>query len=339
MRRPRKSGMTIRIGMMGAGRMSNVHAHCLAKIPKAKIVAVADVLPERAQSLAERADAAVYTDYRAMLDNEKLDAVYICTPTGAHAEQAIAAAERRLPFFVEKPLTLTMADGWRVAQAVERAGVTSCVGYHWRYSDAVTRAQEILSGRPLALTSAEWLWTLPPILWLRDKDLGGGQVVDQTTHLTDLCQLFGGPVKQVYAAYTLNTYSDAEFHNWDGYSLSFKHESGAVGSLSCTYALFREIADFQPPRLDLVARELFLRITPGGLTVVTPQDRQEYPNDGDAYFNLNHAFVSALEKGDASLIRSSVTETLRSLALTLAANESAQTGQPVNLDQFMETAR
>jgi len=159
------------------------------------------------------------------------------------------------------------------------------------------------------------------------------------THATDLCQLFGGPVKEVYAACTLNTCSDAEFHNWDGYSLSFKHASGAVGSLRCTYALFREIADFQPPRLDLVARELFLRITPAGLTVVTPQGQQEHPNDNDWYFNLNHAFVSALEKGDASLIRSSVPETLRSLALTLAANQSAQTGQPVDVDQFMGATR
>ena len=331
--------MTVRIGMIGAGRMSNVHAQRLARISEAKIVAVADVLPERAQSLAGSMGAAAYTDYGAMLDREKLDGVYICTPTGAHAGQAVAAAERRLPFFVEKPLALTMAEGWRVAQAVECAGVMSCVGYHWRYSEAVTRAREILAGRPLALTSAEWLWTLPPILWLRDKDLGGGQVVDQTTHLTDLCQWFGGLVTQVYAAYTLNTYTDAEFHNWDGYSLSFAHATGAVGSLRCTYALFKEIADFQPPRVDLVARELLLRITPTGLTVVTSQGQQAYANDGDAYLNLNQAFVSALEKGDMSFVRSSVPETLPSLALTLAANESARTGQPVNVNQFMQAAR
>jgi len=331
--------MTVRIGMIGAGRMSNVHAQRLAKIPEAKIVAVAEVLPDRAESLAERTGATAYADYRAMLDHEKLDGVYICTPTGAHAGQAVEAAERHLPFFVEKPLALTMAEGCQVAQAVERAGVMSCVGYHWRYSEAVPRAQEILAGRPLALTSAEWLWTLPPILWLRDKDLGGGQVVDQATHLTDLCQWFGGPVTRVYAAYTLNTYTDAEFHNWDGYSLSFAHATGAVGSLRCTYALFKEIADFQPPRVDLVARELFLRITSTGLTVVTPQSRQEYPNDGDAYLNLNQAFVSALERGDASFIHSSVPKMLPSLALTLAANESARTGQPVNLNQFMQAAR
>lgn len=331
--------MTIRIGLIGAGRMGNVHAGCLADIPEAKIVAVADMLPERAQNLVAQWGATAYTDYRAMLDGAPLDAVYICTPTGVHAEHAIAVAERGLSFFVEKPLALTMADAWRVARAVERAGVMSCVCYHWRYTDAVLKAQAILGARPLALTAAEWWWTLPPVMWLRDKDLGGGQVVDQATHLSDLCQLFGGPVSEVYAAYTLNTYTDAEFHNWDGYSLTFKHARGAVGSLRCTYGLFEEISEFAPPRVDLAARELFLRITAAGLTVVTPQGRQEYPNGGAQHLGVNRAFCAAVANRDASQIRSSVGETLRSLALTLAANESARTGQPINLDQFMNAAR
>ncbi len=203
--------MTLRIGFIGAGRMANVHAGCLKEIPEATIVAVADIAAERAQNLANQCGATTYTDYGAMLDREKLDAVYICTPTGAHAEPAIAVAERGLPFFIEKLLTLTMRDAWHVARAVEKARVMTCVCYHWRYTNAVIKAQEILAERALALTAAQWWWTLPPVMWLRDKDLGGGQVVDQTTHLTDLCQLFGGDVTEVYAAYSHNVYSDTEF--------------------------------------------------------------------------------------------------------------------------------
>jgi predicted dehydrogenase len=328
--------MTLRIGLIGAGRMGNVHAGCLKDIPEARIVAVADLVPARAQTLAAQWNANAYTDYRALLEREKLDAVYICTPTGVHAEPAIAVAERGLPFFVEKPLALTMRDAWRVARAVEQHRVMSCVCYHWRYTNAVIKAQKILAGRALALTAAQWWWTLPPVMWLRDKDLGGGQVVDQTTHLTDLCQFFGGEVTEVYAAYSHTAYSDAEFHNWDGYSVSFKHASGAVGGLRCTYALFKEIADFEPPRVDLIAREMFLRITPAELTVITPQQRQEFRNEGAHHFGVNRAFVSAIAKNDAAYIRSSVPETLRSLALTLAANESAHTGNAVNLDRFMD---
>jgi len=329
--------MRVRIGLIGAGRMGNVHANCLKEIPQAHIVAVADVLPERAQALAALWHATAYTDYRAMLDREQLDAVYICTPTTVHAEPACAVAERGLPFFIEKPLALTMRDARRIVHAIEQNKVLTCVGYHWRYTNAVIRAQEILAGRVLTLTAAQWWWTLPPVMWLRDKDLGGGQVVDQTTHLTDLCQLFGGTVTEVYAAYSHTAYTDAEFHNWDGYALAFKHASGAVGSLRCTYALFKEIADYEPPRVDLVARELFLRITPTELTVITPQGRQEYRNEGAHHFGINRAFVTAVAKNDASYIRSSVIETLPSLALTLAANQSAQLGQPIHLARFLES--
>ena len=173
--------------------------------------------------------------------------------------------------------------------------------------------------------------------WLRDKDLGGGQVVDQTTHLTDLCQLFGGPVTDVYAAYCLNTYTDGEFHNWDGYSLTWRHRGGAVGSLHATYALFSEIQDFEAPRVSLTARRLFLRIDPAGLTVVRPEGSEHVDNDaGIFHFNANRAFVDALLANDPAPIRSSVPETLRSLALTLAANESAALGRPVNLDAYMQ---
>lgn len=329
--------MTVRLGLIGAGRMGNVHANCLKTIPDARLVAVADLVPERAHALATQWDATAYTDYRAMLDREQLDAVYICTPTPVHAEQAIAVAERGLPFFIEKPLTLTMREACQVVQAVKRARVMTCVGYHWRYTNAVLKAREILAGRTLTLTAAQWWWTLPPVLWLRDKDWGGGQVVDQTTHLTDLCQLFGGTVTEVYAAYSHTAYTDAEFHNWDAYSLTFKHSSGAVGSLRCTYALFKEIADYEPPRVDLVARELFLRITPTELTVITPQWRHEYRNEGAHHWGINRAFVSAIATRDASHIRSSIPETLRSLALTLAANESAHLGQPIHLDHFVES--
>lgn len=329
--------MTVRLGLIGAGRMGNVHANCLKTIPEARLVAVADLVPERAHALATQWDATAYTDYRAMLDREQLDAVYICTPTRVHTEHALAVAERGLPFFIEKPLTLTMREARQIVRAVERARVMTCVGYHWRYTNAVLKAQEILAGRTLTLTAAQWWWTLPPVLWLRDKDLGGGQVVDQTTHLTDLCQLFGGKVTEVYAAYSHTAYTDDEFHNWDAYSLTFKHASGAVGSLRCTYALFAEIADYEPPRVDLIARELFLRITPTELTVMTPQWRHAYRNEGVHHWGINRAFVSAIATRDASYIRSSIPETLHSLALTLAANQSARLGQPIHLDHFVES--
>ena len=145
-----------------------------------------------------------------------------------------------------------MADGWRMADAVEKAHVSIvCRLSLALHQCGQPRPRRCWAHRPLSLMAAEWYWTLPPIIWLRNKDLGGGQVVDQTTHLTDLFNVFGGPVISLSANYTLNTYADAEFHNWDGYALTCKHAGGAVSSLHCTYALFPQIADFAPPRVDL----------------------------------------------------------------------------------------
>jgi predicted dehydrogenase len=327
--------MSVRIGIIGAGRMGNLHTGHLLKNPDAAIVAAADILPERAEALAARTGGKAYTDYRQMLDKEQLDAVYVCTPTRGHAEHAVAVAERKLALFVEKPLAATMTEGWQIARAVQQAGIINCVDYQWRYTEAVIKAREILGDKPLAAVVAQWFWTIPPIPWLRDKDQGLGQVVDQTTHLTDLCLLFAG----VYAAYTLNTFTDAEFHNWDGFSLAWKHIGGAVGSLQGTYALFPTIGQFEPPSLKLIGRELLLRLTLDGLAVITPAGQEDYRNSGPLHVNVTAAFVSAVAQGSAAPIRSGVAETLSSLAFTLAANESAVTGNPVDVRLLIERGR
>jgi predicted dehydrogenase len=331
--------MTVRIGIIGAGRMGNTHAGHLLNIPESQIAAVADIVPERAEALAGRTGGRAYVDYRQMLDKETLDAVYVCTPTRGHAEHAVAVAERKLALFVEKPLAATMAEAWQIVRAVRRAGILSCVDYQWRYTHAVRAAQEILGDRPLAAVTAQWMWTIPPIPWLRDKDLGLGQVVDQTTHLTDLCLLFAGPAAEVYAAYTLNTFSDLEFHNWDGFSLAWKHVGGAVGSLQGTYALFPTIGQYEPPTVKVIAREMLLRITAEGLAVITPDGQRDVPNAGPLHHAVNAAFVSAVAQGSAAPIRSGVWETLGSLAFTLAANESALAGRPIDVNLFIERGR
>jgi myo-inositol 2-dehydrogenase / D-chiro-inositol 1-dehydrogenase len=331
--------MSVKIGFIGAGRMTNLHMDCLEQIPGAEVVAVCDPNLERTGKTTARCGATPYSSVERMLDAESLDAVYVCSPTTLHHAQCLQLAERRIPFFMEKPLALRMDEAWQMVEAVERAGILTCVDFHWRYTEAVARATEIVAGHPLALVAAEWLWCRSPVIWIRDRNLAGGQVVDQTIHLTDLCQLFAGPVVELYAAYTLNTYADEEFHNWDGYSLAFKHSSGAVGSLRCTYALFEEIIETVHPHVDLSARELFLRITEQGLQMITPAGKREWPNRGLFHLGINRAFVAAIETGDAGRICTSVPESLRSLAFTLAANESARRGELVRLDEFMAATR
>lgn len=328
---------TVRIGMVGCGRMGNVHASLLEKMPEAQIVATCDILPDRAETMAARWKARPYTDHQDMLAAENLDAVYVCTPTRSHAEIVLNAARRGCHIFVEKPFTMDLADAYRAADAVRKAGVIGCVAYHWRYVPFLAEAERLLEGKPVSLVVAHWYWSKPPVAWLRDRHEGGGQIVDQVTHLADLCRHFGGEVEEVYAAYSERAYPPGEFHNWDGYAVTLRCANGTVGSVYSTYALFYTVRD--EPTVDIIARDLLLRIRPKELEIQTPQETRVLLEEAPHHEHVNRAFVQACAEGRPDLIKTPMDEGLVSLAITLAANESATKGRPVRMADFLEEAR
>ncbi|MBC7225161.1 MAG: Gfo/Idh/MocA family oxidoreductase [Anaerolineae bacterium] len=328
---------TVRIGMVGCGRMGNVHAGLLEHIPEAQIVATCDILPERAEHLAAKWNARPYTDHQAMLAAEDLDAVYVCTPTRSHAEIVIHAAQKGCHIFVEKPFTMDLADAYRAAEAVRQAGVIGCVAYHWRYVPFLEEAEHLLAGKPVSLVVAHWYWSKPPIDWLRDRHEGGGQMVDQVTHLVDLCRHFGGEVEEVYAAYSERAYPPEEFDNWDGYAVTLRCSNGTVGSIYSTYALFYSVRDI--PTADIVARDLLIRIRPKELEIQTPRETRVILEEAPHHQFVNQAFVQACAQGRPDLIKTPMDEGLVSLAITLAANESAVRGRPIRMAEFLAEAR
>src|SRR5579864_4108529 len=95
---------SLRFGIVGCGVIGPVHAEAIASLPGAKLAAVADLVLERAQKLAERYHAALYTDLTSMLEQERLDVVIICTPSGMHGEHACQVMRSGRHVIVEKPM-------------------------------------------------------------------------------------------------------------------------------------------------------------------------------------------------------------------------------------------
>src|SRR3954463_9855503 len=116
-----KTAMLLRVGVIGAGVMGRAHAQALSGILQAQIVAVADPILERARDLAGRYKAQAYADYRDLLDD--VDAVWICTPSFLHREQAETSAAAGKHLFVEKPLALSIADGQAIIATARAAQV------------------------------------------------------------------------------------------------------------------------------------------------------------------------------------------------------------------------
>lgn len=140
--------LPLRVGVVGAGFMGQLHARVVRELPYAVVRAVCDVDGERSRRLAQAAGASAYTDVEAMLGEEVLDAVIVATPEDRHRAAVEAAARHRLPVMVEKPLATSPEDAAAMVETCRLAGVILMVGYILRFEPAYIRLrQAIEAGR------------------------------------------------------------------------------------------------------------------------------------------------------------------------------------------------
>jgi len=195
--------MTTNIGIIGAGRIARVHAENLAhRIPDAKILAVADIIPDAAKKLAaDFAIAATHSDYRAILDDPRIDAVIICSSTDTHAQIIAEAAQAGKHIFCEKPIALELPKIDAALEAVNKAGVKLQVGFNRRFDPSFKRAREIIAaggiGAPHLLRITSRDPAPPPIAYVK---VSGGIFLDMTIHDFDMARFLFGEVVGVFAA-------------------------------------------------------------------------------------------------------------------------------------------
>ena len=178
----------LKVGFIGVGGMGKVHLARLDKIPEINVTALCDINLARAVELAKKYKANTYTDYHDMLKREDLDAVWICIPPYAHKDEVILAAEQGIHVFVEKPIALNLKLAKEMERTINKAGVKSWVGYHFRQYSSIRRVADMLAneGGPIGLLTGYWWGSIPRAPWWIKKELSGGQVVEQTTHIFDL---------------------------------------------------------------------------------------------------------------------------------------------------------
>lgn len=319
--------MPVRVGFVGAGGIAAAHMNTLQAVEDVQIAAVADIDRDRAESAAARFVANAYDDSRTMLDSEKLDALYVCVPPFAHEDQELLAAERGVHLFVEKPVAVNLEKAYQVRQAIADNKLISAVGYHWRYQSNTDRARELLRGRAIGMVLGYWMGGFPSVAWWRRMDQSGGQMVEQTTHIFDLARYLCGDVREVYAAYANRSSRQIPgFDISDVGTATLTFASGVVGAISNTTLLDVPYT----VGLHVIAKDLVLEIH-GDLKVIEPGHTETFAGGYNAMLEENRAFISALRTGDASAVRSDYADAVKTLAVTLACNESARTGQPVKV--------
>ena len=187
----------IKVGILGAGNMGEVHVKNLIQIPEAKITAICDRNRFKAEALSWLCDANVYTDFTEMLEKENIDVLYILLPPFAQNGQFEQAAEKGIHIFIEKPIAITSERGKSMVDAARKAGIKSQVGFHMRYGTAIRKLKEMIdngtAGRPV-LFNGRYQCNSLHVDWWRDVNLCGGQIFEQAIHVYDICRyMFGHP--------------------------------------------------------------------------------------------------------------------------------------------------
>lgn len=236
--------MSLYLGILGGGNISQTHIRAALEIEGVKIAAVCGQNAEKGGRLADAAGAAAYRDLNAFFSHRPMDAVLIGSPSGLHAEHGIAAARLGLHVLVEKPIDLTTERADALIAACENAHVKLGVFFQDRASSDIQKLKRVIDagelGKPI-LISASVRWYRPPEYYRNSRWRGtwaldgGGALMNQGIHTVDLLLWLFGDVSSVWARAITGLH---RIEVEDTVVASFEFSSGAIGNLEAATSAY-----------------------------------------------------------------------------------------------------
>lgn len=180
----------VNVGIVGAGRIGQVHAETLSRLPNARAVHIVDAIENAARAAATKFSIPkTSTRFEDLLENKDVHAVFICSPSTLHKEQIKAAAAAGKHIFCEKPLAITLAEADEVIQTVERSSIKMMLAFQRRFDPFFAAAQAAVArgdiGEPFTFKLTSRDPAPPPIDYLK---MSGGQANDQAIHDFDVAR-------------------------------------------------------------------------------------------------------------------------------------------------------
>ena len=315
------------VALAGAGFMAGTHVTQYSKMEDVSVLAVA--APSGPEEFIDEhgLDADAYTDSIEMMDAVDVDFVDVCTPTHTHRDVVEPALERGFDVFCEKPLARTIADAEAIVDAAADADATCFVGHVVRffpqYEAAKQEVDDEAVGRP-GVARARRLSIVPDWGsndWFNDQAKSGGVFLDLAIHDFDYLRWVWGDVERVFAR---QSGPDANHGH-----ATLRFESGAVGHVETSWAEpsgrgFATELEFAGDegvvQVDDEHTLAYREYDDDGVTFARPLDPNGY------YRELQH-FIECLQ-GDAEPAVT-VEDAIAAMRISLAARESAATGEPV----------
>lgn len=313
-----------RAGLIGAGKMGISHYAILGANPRVEVAAVCDSATYLTSALRKQTGVETYKDFRRMIDEARLDCVFVATPTSTHFEAAAYALERGVHVFVEKPLCLDPEQSRRLADLASRRSRANQVGYHNRFIATFGEARRLVRSGVLGDVYHVSGSAFGPVVirqktgltstWRARKTEGGGCLHDYASHVVDLMSFVVGPPERVLSAHLRSIYSkDVEDAVW----AELLYPGGAHGTLEANWSdpthrkMSTTISVFGTKgKLVADRQELRVHLNPGaevdgygaGWTIRYITDLQPpvgFYLRGEEYSAQLDAFVAAVERGTA----------------------------------------
>jgi len=239
-----KEKKILKFALVGCGRIAKRHSELLGlnQIENASLVAVCDIVEEKAKSLGEQFDLPYYTDMDEMMKNEDIDVVSVLSESGYHAKHVLNLAKYGKHIVVEKPMALTLDDADAMIKACDENGARLFVVKQNRFNVPVVKLREAMEANRFGKLV---LGTIR-VRWCRDQNyydqadwrgkwsMDGGVLTNQASHHVDLLEWMMGDVESVFAK-SMTALVDIEAEDTAIVTLKFKN--GALGIIEATTAV------------------------------------------------------------------------------------------------------
>ena len=240
--------MTVHVGLIGGGNISNTHARAASAIPRVKIAAVYGTNTEKIVHLCQTCGGTPYQSIDEFLNHKPMDMVIIGSPSGLHAVHGVAAARRGIHVLTEKPIDISTERTDQLISAADEGGVKLGVIFQDRFKPDILRLkrhiEDAVIGRPLLIDSSVQ-WYRPAEYYSGSKWRGtlaldgGGALINQAVHTVDLLLWLFGDVQRVQANIATTLHA---IEGEDTAVALLEFANGATGTLLATTASFLAVS-------------------------------------------------------------------------------------------------
>jgi scyllo-inositol 2-dehydrogenase (NAD+) len=333
----------INVGLIGVGRLGSMYAGFLSgRVHGANLVAVADLIPERASTCAEKFDIPKWYDNHHDLNcDSSVEAVVVTATTINHREIVIDAAEQGKPIFCEKPMTLKLEEAREIKNVIEQKGIFYQQGFQRRFDKGFAAGKRKITegviGTPVVFRGSSRDPYRPDIEYLLPEN-SGGQILDMAIHDIDIARWYMGDVATAYAIGDVLAYPEIkETGDTDNAIMIMKFEQGGLGEIDVSrngiygYDIRAEVLGTRGTlKMGYLRDTPVLVMTAEGVTHdVVPYFPERF---GEAYVSQLNNYLKNLLEGNPPLL--TVDDGIAALQTAVAATHSLKSAKIVQVRDF-----